>query len=54
LPDTGKYALLVSEYDYQRAIEQIELIKKKILTHTPVYQIEIAKNLFDGRCLIWR
>ncbi len=53
LPDTGKYALLVSEYDYQRAIEQIELYQKENPYTHPVYQIEIAKNLFDGRCLIW-
>ncbi len=53
LPDTGKYALFVSEFDYPRAIEQIELYQKENPATHRVYQIEIAKSLFDGRCLIW-
>lgn len=53
LPDTGKYAIIVSEFDYPRAIKQIELYQKENPATHPVYQIEIAKNLFDSRCLIW-
>ncbi len=52
-PETGKYPLLVSENDYARAIEQLRIYQLENLHFRPVYRIEIAKNLFDGRSILW-
>jgi len=52
-PETGKYIILVPESDYLRAIEQLRIYQVENLHFRPAYRIEIAKNLFDGRSILW-
>lgn len=51
--ETGKYILIVSESDFPRAVEQLRLYQAENAEFRQPYQIEIAKNIFDGRSLVW-